>query len=738
MALTIEDVQKYTYGTDYFLIDHRPGTELAPITYDISYDGNEFTFTPSEVVKDDTCGYATVKITDKSLLSGVTKIMALATSFTVQYTPKSKSLSDKEKDKRFIFTKEAGKENTVDLYINYTNNMVFNEDSDRYELLKRFIFPSYRTSKYTTYTNSGYQEKELLRIPFILDDYHKSVYPVSVSRFGHTTVDKSPSKYYKDFLSAFNREDGWHDKGVTIADILSHLQVKDQIDVPTKLVLFGVCNRFGYLYKGSKGICAILYINHKISVDEYVSFKERCDEQLEKYLKQFNVNLTVDDVKNMTTEKLKSLYGNDFRKVALLTKVCGYVKDPRGIMYDSGLIDANYYYYDSEYSDENGLNRWAGIKKYYPELFNGFKNILDYFLSLKDDYSNKFKEEYMTRINQLGNKHMENLLADESQLDDDPAKIIKYIKNYLKDLGESDIDNWEDLIDVLHMVSHGVLDIFSDIYTERYKEDIRNYSYEHPRSKNAELVTQYVEVQKALDEIFNYKPFEVSHLPESLKNMLSDYKYADLRAFLNDFSMNYLVYCKIFNNDQILDFKGRLVKNDKSTGKDTLYRVYKVNINDALKTLNVNFFIANNNTYDITQNRNFGGITYYRNYNTDDDKIYKYPSKVREEFVNTILSCGPISFELVWYDTYGGSRITLEEPINDDKPIDRQRNKAFGYNTTVDDIIKGFELDENTISKFMNYKIILKFDENAINANLNKLKNILDQAEKEIDSEKMG
>jgi hypothetical protein len=111
---------------------------------------------------------------------------------------------------------------------------------------------------------------------------------------------------------------------------------------------------------------------------------------------------------------------------------------------------------------------------------------------------------------------------------------------------------------------------------------------------------------------------------------------------------------------------------------------------------------------------------------TGDNKIYEYPSKVREEFLNTILSSGPISFELVWYDTYGGSRITLEEPNTDDKPIDHQRNKVFGYNTTVDDIIKGFELDENTISKFMNYKIILKFDENAINANLNKLKNILD------------
>ena len=37
------------------------------------------------------------------------------------------------------------------------------------------------------------------------------------------------------------------------------------------------------------------------------------------------------------------------------------------------------------------------------------------------------------------------------------------------------------------MVSQGVLDIFSNIYTEKYKEDIRNYSYEHPKAKNVEL-----------------------------------------------------------------------------------------------------------------------------------------------------------------------------------------------------------------------------------------------------------
>lgn len=742
MALTVEDVQKYTYGTDYFLIDHRPGSELTPITYNISYDGNEFTFMPSEVITDNTCGYASVKITDKSLLSGVTKIMALATSFAVQYTSKSESMSDKEKDKRFIFTSEAKKENTVDLYVNYTNNMVFNEDAEQYNLLKPFIFPSYRVSKYTTDHNE-YQEKELLHIPFILDDNHKSVYPVP--RFGYATVDKSPSKYYKDFLSAFNREDKEHyfnfeknDGRVKIKDILSSLQVKDQIDVPSKLVLFGVCDRFGHAQKGNKGICAILYINHKITVDKYVIFKEKCDEQLEKYLKQFNVNLTVDDIKNMTTEKLKSLYGNDFRKVALLTKICGYVKDPREIEFKRVAAPSTYYKYmqDSQYSEEYGLRRWEGIKKYYPELFNAFKNILDYFLSLKDDYSNNFKKEYMDRINQLGNKHMENLLADESQLGDDPTKILKYIKKYLKDLGETNIENWEDLIDVLHMVSQGILDIFSDIYTERYKEDIRNYSYKHPKAKNAELVTSYIEVLKAIEELFEYRPFEILYLPESLKNMLDDYKYGNLWWFLNYFSMDYLINCRIFNNDQLLNFKQRSVKSINPEENDKLFRVYNVNIKDALKTLNVNFFIANNNTDNITQNRKFKGTPsgtsiYY------DDKIYKYPSEVKEKFVNTLLSSGAISFELIWYDKQGDSRITLEEPISDNNP-DVQLNKStFGYNTTVDDIIKGYELDENTISKFIDYKIILKFDENAINANLNKLKAILDQAEKEIDREKV-
>ena len=89
-----------------------------------------------------------------------------------------------------------------------------------------------------------------------------------------------------------------------------------------------------------------------------------------------------------------------------------------------------------------------------------------------------------------------------------------------------------------------------DIYTERYKEDIRNYSYEHPRAKNAELVTCYVEIIKALEKLFKYNPFEIFYLPDSLKNMLSDYKYKDLRNFLNGyFKMEYLVNCRLFNND---------------------------------------------------------------------------------------------------------------------------------------------------------------------------------------------
>jgi len=60
-----------------------------------------------------------------------------------------------------------------------------------------------------------------------------------------------------------------------------------------------------------------------------------------------------------------------------------------------------------------------------------------------------------------------------------------------------------------------------------------------------------------------------------------------------------------------------------------------------------------------------------RSTSTDDnDKIYKYPSDVMEKFVNTILSSGPVSFELIWYDIRGENRITLEEPINDYEPAE--------------------------------------------------------------------
>lgn len=69
----------YTKGTDYYLAN-RYG-DLKPITVDITYDGNEFTFTPDYVITESEAGNNTTKITDRCLLSGVTKLMTMITSF---------------------------------------------------------------------------------------------------------------------------------------------------------------------------------------------------------------------------------------------------------------------------------------------------------------------------------------------------------------------------------------------------------------------------------------------------------------------------------------------------------------------------------------------------------------------------------------------------------------------------------------------------------------------------------
>ena len=140
-----QEFYNYTKGTDYYLAN-RYG-DLKPITIDIIYDGNEFTFTPDNIITETDAGSNTAKITDKSLLSGVTKLMAMITSFCCirsKYNSKNKLYQQ-------FFIKGNYNKCDVTLYIDYTNNMVFPDDNpDKYKELNDYIFPSIRIPSYSS------------------------------------------------------------------------------------------------------------------------------------------------------------------------------------------------------------------------------------------------------------------------------------------------------------------------------------------------------------------------------------------------------------------------------------------------------------------------------------------------------------------------------------------------------------------------------------------------------------
>lgn len=83
MAESSEEILQRAYnctlGTDYYLIGRK--NELRPITFNISYNGNTFTFIPSETISDTTVGLCTTKVEDNSLLRGIAKIMAYASNY---------------------------------------------------------------------------------------------------------------------------------------------------------------------------------------------------------------------------------------------------------------------------------------------------------------------------------------------------------------------------------------------------------------------------------------------------------------------------------------------------------------------------------------------------------------------------------------------------------------------------------------------------------------------------------
>lgn len=693
---TSQKYYNYTKGTDYYLAN-RYG-ELKPIMVDITYDGNEFTFTPDYVITESEAGSNTAKITDRSLLSGVTKLMAIITSFCAI---RSKYNSKDKKNQQFIIKQDYNKCD-VTLYIDYTNNMIFpDDDPDKYKELKNYIFPNNRYPSYS----SGYARINLPK------DLIKVEYSTDLGYIKHNNLLYDKVKLYKNFLKAFKNED--------LINILNKLEIKEQIDIPTKLVIYGVCDKFGK-YKGYEGICAILYIEHKVTLDDYIKFKSLCDDELNEWLKP--LNLTVDYVKELTPEKLRKDIST-FADIEELTMACARLGDPRGLQHDkiSNYIEYRYYLYDEEhtYSDDGGLQRWQAIKKYYPELYNGLKIILQYYIKLRNEFDKKFQSEYEKKYIEatkdffdktLNSEDNVNVLELTSDIQIEHA-VLRYVNKYINSLEPIKINDISDLFALFNILNQNILDTISKIYTNYYKQQIRDYKAEHPKARQITIIFDTSKdilskghIEKSTS-IFNYEPFKYGLLPKVIQDALNKTNNTILNI-LNGFKLFYGVKPQFLINNQILSWTNTITHDRK----------YVINITDALESFE--FAYINELKYD----------------NIDDElnKMYKHTaaSNIDIKYIKNIINIMLLSefkLKIKWLDTHNiynyeyKYKQTLTDPAKN-YINDIFKNSVYNGKSTPDSVIDYLKQNKSGgLNDYIYFKIAFDYKNPEIIAD--KLKN---------------
>lgn len=646
----------YTKGTDYYLAN-RYG-DLKPITVDITYDGNEFTFTPDYIITESEAGSNTAKITDKSLLSGVTKLMAMITSFCGIRSMFNKN----KKDQQFIIKQDYNKCD-VTLYIDYTNNMIFPDDNqDKYKLLKNYIFPNTRYSSYS----SGFAKIKLPK------DLIKVEYSTNLGYIKCNGLLYDKVKLYKNFLEVF--------KDTDLTNILSKLEIKEQIDIPTKLIIYGACDKFGK-YKGYEGICAILYIEHKITLDDYLKFKEICDKKLNEYLAP--LNLTADDIKEITPEKVRKDY-NTFQKIEKLAITCGYLADPRGYKDNNVLYD---YYLNNEkysYSNDTGLSRWKAIKKYYPELYNGLKIILDYYLEVKDEYDTNFQKEYNAKFDIAANDAYNNIINSNDDITDKNT-ILKYIINYINSLKDDiKLQDFEELCDFFVVLNQNILDIINEIYTNQYRQRVKDYKMAHPKAKQMELIFNnniFVTSESMISNyngIFKYEPFKYEYLQKEIQKVLDQPEFKTVKNTLNNFNLTFTAKPHfLINNKIILDYS--FTANN--------YKKYTVNINDAINSLEVAYTTTTNPSQGVFNNIEF-----------------------MKQIINVMLML-PISLKVKWFKHGYGTKFNLADPTINYMPDSiNWYSNVYNSEMSSDDLINKLINNDKDINNYLDFKITFDYN----------------------------
>ena len=666
----------YSYGTPYYLIDKK----YSAITYSISYDGTNFMFTPNKHIYG-LCD-PSQPIIHQSLLAAAIYIMSQCANYAILCSIKDSWDPTKYNDPNFKLPYAGNIDGTkCMMYVDYTNNMVFPDDKE-YGPLSPYIFPNRRRQNNSNWNRDKFLPKDVIEIQFQND--------LSTKKYREYHI----KDFFKKYLETFKELD-------KIQTLLKCLKVKEQIDIPTKFIVFGICNQFGKTEQSKKALVSLLYIEHKISLGEYEKFKEICNDTLDKLLKPFDKDHEY--VLNMTNLQAK----NDFKTFEDIDKIarkCGYLKDPREMQ---TLLHYSYMFEDdSIYYEDFGLSRWKGIKTYYPELYKGLRIILDRYNELKIPYIERMNKMYNNKFIEVANQKYNNILTSDDDINNEFELLIRKIQQIFSKLDSIKVDEWDELINVFTMINQEILDSISEVYTNEYKKKILEYSYNHPRAKKMEFVfdtdklnTGYTWVT---DNLLTIYPFE--NLPLSIKNILNNKKIENLQLSLNKFKVFNGVSYDFYINGQKLKWRNNISNQ----------RVYQIeNLKDALANFEFKYstkYCAGSDNHRDLITANYDLSKCISNQSVDSIEINV---KDLEQTIHAILT-SPFKLNLLWQQKSDNIQPKLFEPIEDTgNPLDGDKYR-YHSEKSFDALINDFEINLEKIKDKIDFHITCEYENEKI------------------------
>lgn len=669
------DRKKYKFGTDFYLYNNyaKKNEWGEPIVYDIQENDGIYKFIPNIVEKSNKSKYpASLTLNNKSVLGGCVQALSLFIKYAHDIT---KNTYDKKSIKKMFYWDNI-KPDSIKLYISYTNNMPFKDDPrfQKIDFYTRGVLHDY-----TTYNNN--QPDDLFSIDFNP--------PYEILNLKYSNDDEKIASIIKNFNSniAYNKN----------IDVLSAFGFKEGECIANKLVIYGVAPKWAEGHKFidtiGYGVCAILYIEHKITGEEILKFRKLCNEQLEAGIVKCGTDKDINYILNITPEQIRRDYNiNNFSEFYKLACACGYVKEPAGLRRN----------FDKHIDSEFGFlsNDWESLKKYYSEMYNSFKIIMNYYVELSNIHTNNIRTKYLDRVNNMIDTTIDNL--DSGDIYKNKTYLAKYIRQVLNELDDVHVDDWDEFILSAISVQQEILIKIGEFQKQDIINALKKYRLLHPRAKKAQIP-----IKNFSDQITKQTSitFPYNALPAELIDN-NDPHFAFIFNNLTSIVFNFIVWPAYYVN-------GHVIKKRKNIYGDNVLIIE--NIDDALNGLEIGYAHTNwlNNILPVSFD-NLYWRRYCSKYENDNKSIVK-------DIINSVISAGPIKFKLKT-DTLNGllidRNIHIKQPVDHSEP--RGQFQIIG-DSTVDNLLNNLELSQDNIIQKLMFSICVEFDKDAIKSKYNEI-----------------